>query len=57
MEHGEQAAGQMLNFYKRIAVSPAAFKGYMDLNATLQEGALDRKVQEPIVVPDYDGCV
>ncbi len=54
----EQGAGKMLNFYKTFAVSPAAFGGYMDLNATLKGGTLDRKMQESIAVAvsDFNGC-
>jgi hypothetical protein len=43
MEKGEQGAGKMLNFYKEFAVSPAAFEGYMNLNATLSGGAPGRQ--------------
>ncbi len=59
IEQGEKAAGKVLNFYKQMSVSPRSFKGYMDLSATLQGGALDRKVQESIAVAvsDYNGCV
>ena len=42
MEQGEQAMGQMLNFFKQMAVSPASFQAYMDFNATLQGSAFDR---------------
>ena len=35
MEQGEQAMGQMLNFFKQMAVSPASFKAYMDFEAAL----------------------
>ncbi len=42
MEQGEQAMGQMLNFFKQFADSPASFQAYMDFNATLQGGAFDR---------------
>ncbi len=42
MEQGEQEMGQMLNFFKQFAVSPASFQAYMDFNATLQGGAFDR---------------
>ncbi len=46
MEQGEQAAGQMLNFFKQMAVSPASFKGYMEIDGALQGGALDPKTRE-----------
>jgi alkylhydroperoxidase family enzyme len=58
MEKGAQGAGKMLNFYKEFAVSPKSFEGYMNLNATLQGGALDRRMQESIAVAasDFNGC-
>ena len=58
MEKGAQGAGKMLNFYKEFAVSPTSFEGYMNLNATLQGGALDRRMQESIAVAvsDFNGC-
>lgn len=58
MEQGAQGAGKMLNFYKTFAASPAAFEGYMNLNDTLQGGALDRQMQESIAVAvsDFNGC-
>ena len=58
MEKGAQGAGKMLNFYKTFALSPTAFGGYMDLNATLKGGALDRRMQESIAVAvsDFNGC-
>ena len=58
MEKGAEGAGKMLNFYKTFAVSPTAFGGYMDLNATLKGGTLDRKMQESIAVAvsDFNGC-
>ena len=58
MEQGAEGAGKMLNFYKTFANSPAAFKGYMDLNGTLKGGALDRQMQESIAVAvsDFNGC-
>jgi len=58
MEKGKQGAGKMLNFYKEFAVSPAAFEGYMNLNATLGGGVLDGKMQESIAVAvsDFNGC-
>jgi hypothetical protein len=42
MEQGEQEMGQMLNFFKQFADSPASFQAYMDFNARLQGGAFDR---------------
>jgi len=58
MEQGEQAAGQMLNYFKQMAVSPASFKAYMEFDAALQGGALDRKTHESIyiAVADFNGC-
>ncbi len=58
MEQGAQSAGKMLNFYKEFAVSLTAFEGYMNLNATLNGGALDRRMQESIAVAvsDFNGC-
>ena len=58
MEKGAQGAGKMLNFYKTFGNSPTAFGGYMDLNATLKDGTLDRQMQESIAVAvsDFNGC-
>lgn len=58
MEQGEQTVGQMLNFFKQMAVSPASFKAYMDFDAALQGGALDQKTHEAIYLAtsDYNGC-
>ena len=38
MEQGEQTMGQMLNFFKQMAVSPASFQAYMDFEEALQGG-------------------
>lgn len=58
MEQGEQAAGQMFNFFKQMAVSPASFKAYMEFDATLQGGALDQEAHESVYIAtsDYNGC-
>ncbi len=58
MEQGEQAAGQMLNFFKQRAVSPASFKGYMELDGALQGGALDPETRGVVYIAtsDYNGC-
>ena len=58
MEQGEQTAGQMLNFFKHMAVSPAAFQAYMDFNGDLQGGALDQQTHEAVYIAtsDYNGC-
>jgi alkylhydroperoxidase family enzyme len=58
MEQGEQEVGQMLNFFKQMAISPASFKAYMDFNETLQGGALDMETLEAIYLAtsDYNGC-
>ena len=59
MEQGEQAMGQMLNFFKQMAVSPASFQSYMDSNAALGGGALDQMTHESIYIAtsNYNGCV
>ena len=59
MEQGEQAVGQMLNYFKQMAVSPASFGAYMDLNSALQGGALDHTTHESIYIAtsNYNGCV
>ncbi len=59
MEQGEQAVGQMVNFFKQMAVSPASFKAYMDFNSALQDGALDHTTHESIYMAtsDFNGCV
>ena len=58
MEQGEEAAGQMLNFFKQMAVSPASFKGYLEIDGALQGGALDPKTREVVYIAtsDYNGC-
>lgn len=58
MEAGEQSIGKMLNFFKQVAVSPATLKAYMDFNATLDGGALDKKTGESIYLAtsNYNGC-
>jgi alkylhydroperoxidase family enzyme len=59
MEQGEQAVGQMLNYFKQMAVSPASFRAYMDFNSALQDGALDHTTHESIYIAtsNYNGCV
>ncbi len=59
VEVGKQmTGGQVINFFKQMSVSPASFKGYMDLSGTLQSGTLDRQMQESIAVAvsDFNGC-
>ncbi len=58
MERGEQTMGQMLNFFKQMAVSPVSFQVYMDFEATLQGGALDPLTREAVYLgtSDYNGC-
>jgi hypothetical protein len=59
MEQGEQAMGQMLNFLKHFAVSPASFQAHMDFDADLQDGALDQLTHEAIYIgtSNYNGGV
>jgi AhpD family alkylhydroperoxidase len=59
VEAGKQmTGGEVINYFKQMSVSPASFKGYMDLSQTLQGGSLDRKLQESIAVAvsDFNGC-
>ncbi len=58
MKQGEQAAGQMLNFFKQMAVSPASFKSFLEIDGALQGGALDPKTREVVYIAtsDYNGC-
>ena len=58
MEQAAKGAGKMLNFYRTFGVSPTAFEGYSNLNATLKGGTLDRRMQESIAVAvsDFNGC-
>jgi alkylhydroperoxidase family enzyme len=58
MEQGEQTMGQMLNFFKQMAVSPASFQAYMDFEAALQDGKLDQLTREAVYLgtSDYNGC-
>lgn len=58
MEAGEQNMGKMLNFFKQVGVSPASLKAYMDFDATLADGALDKKTSESIYLAtsNYNGC-
>ena len=50
--------GQMLNFFKQMAVSPASFQAYMNFEAALQGGALDQLTREAVYLgtSDYNGC-
>ena len=48
MEQGEQTMGQMLTFFKQMAVSPASFQAYMDFEAALQGGALGQLTREAV---------
>jgi alkylhydroperoxidase family enzyme len=59
MEQGAQEMGQMLNFFKQMAVSPASFRAYMDFEAALQDGALDQLTREAVYIgtSDFNGCV
>ena len=58
MEQGEQTMGQMLNFFKQMAVSPASFQPYMNFEASLQGGALNQLTREAVYIgtSDYNGC-
>ncbi len=59
IEQAKQATGgKVVNFFRQMAVSPAAFKGYLDLRGTLSGGALGHKDQEAIAVAisDKHGC-
>lgn len=58
MDQGEQAAGQMLNFFKQMAVSPASFKSLIEMEGALQGGALDQMTHKSIYIAtsDYNGC-
>ncbi len=58
MEQAEQASGQMLNFFKQMAVSPASFKSFMEMDGALHGGALDPKTREVVYIAtsDYNGC-
>ena len=59
MEQGEQAMGQMMNYFKQMAVSPASFQGWWDFNEALQGGNLDQLTHESIYIAtsDFNGCV
>jgi alkylhydroperoxidase family enzyme len=58
MEQGEQATGQMLNFFKQMAVAPAAFKAYLEFEGALKSGALDQETHESVYIAtsNYNGC-
>jgi alkylhydroperoxidase family enzyme len=58
MEQGEQTMGQMLNFFKQMAVSPASFQPYMNFEASLQGGALNQWTREAVYIGTsyYNGC-
>ena len=59
IERGKKkTGGKVVNFYRQMAVSPAAFKGYLDLTDTLAGGALGHKDQQAIAVAisDKHGC-
>jgi alkylhydroperoxidase family enzyme len=59
MEQGEQEMGQMLNFFKQMAVSPASFQAYLNFEEALQSGSLDQLTREAVYLgtSDYNGCV
>jgi alkylhydroperoxidase family enzyme len=59
MEQGEQAMGQMMNYFKQMAVSPASFQGWWDFNGALQGGNLDQLTHESIYIAtsNFNGCV
>ena len=59
MEQGEQAMGQMLNFFKQMAVSPAAFQAFLGIDEALGEATLDKFTHESIYIgtSNYNGCV
>lgn len=50
--------GQVIEFFKQMAVSPAAFEGYLGLGGGLSKGSLSQELQEEISisVSDYNGC-
>ena len=54
----QMSGGEVVNFFKQMAVSPKTMKAYMDFAGTMQGGALDRQTQESIAVAvsDYHGC-
>jgi alkylhydroperoxidase family enzyme len=58
MKQAAKSAGQTLNFHRVFAISPKALEGYLNLNSTLNGGALDRQMQESIAVAvsDFNGC-
>jgi alkylhydroperoxidase family enzyme len=58
MEQGEQTMGQMLNFFKQMAVSPAAFQAYMNFEEAPPCSALDQLTREAVYIgtSDYNGC-
>ena len=58
MEKGEQAVGQMLNYFKQLAVAPAALKAYLEFDGALHEGALDQQTFEAVYIgtSNYNGC-
>lgn len=60
IEAGKQkAGGTVINFFKQMSVSPTTFKAYMDFAGTMEEGSLDRQMQEliAVAVSDFDGCM
>ena len=58
MEQGEQAVGQMLNFFKQLAVAPATLKAYLQYDGAMHEGALDTETYEAVYIgtSNYNGC-
>ncbi|MBA2442869.1 MAG: hypothetical protein H0V53_10770 [Rubrobacter sp.] len=59
MEQAKGATGGLeLEFFKQMAVSPAAFEAYLGLGGGLSKSSLSQELQEElsISVSDYNGC-
>jgi predicted Zn-dependent peptidase len=59
MEQAKDATGGLeLEFFKQMAVSPAAFEAYLGLGGGLSKSSLSQELQEElsISVSDYNGC-
>jgi len=58
MEQGEQAVGQMLNYFKQLAVAPAVLKAYLEFDGALHDGALDSETFEAVYIAtsNYNSC-
>lgn len=58
LDEAKQAEGQVVNFHRTVAASPAALRAYLRMSGALGQGELDPRTQEAIAigVSDANGC-